>query len=176
MDIVADEAKGQWPVGAHVTHTSAEDMLTLAKHAEGQGFDLLMVAPPYMVTKTEDQVVDYVRLLAENTSLAIMFYNSPQFGIVTSAQGLKQICEIPNVVGVKEASFNQQISIDPLDVVVGTGHIEAPVRGVGEHHLLFDSQFLALEIDPLVGGANDIILAQRQVSFDGYLLVEGTLR
>ena len=112
MDVVAEEAGGQWPVGAHVTHTSAEDMLALAKHAEGQGFDLLMLAPPYMVTKTEDQVVDYVKLLAANTSLAIMFYNSPQFGIVMSPQGLKRLCQIPNVVGVKEASFNQQISIE----------------------------------------------------------------
>jgi uncharacterized protein (UPF0264 family)/dihydrodipicolinate synthase/N-acetylneuraminate lyase len=112
MDIVADESNGQWPIGAHVTHTSAEDMLALAKHAEAVGFDLLMVAPPYMVTKTEDQVVNYVKLLAENTPLAIMFYNSPQFGMVMSPQGLKRLCQIPNVVGVKEASFNQQLSIE----------------------------------------------------------------
>jgi 4-hydroxy-tetrahydrodipicolinate synthase len=111
-DIVSDEAKGEWLIAAHVTHTSYKDMLALAEHAEGAGFDLLIVAPPYMVTKTEQQVVDYVRLLADNTSLAIMFYNSPQFGIVMSAQGLKQVCQIPNVVGVKEASFNQQLSIE----------------------------------------------------------------
>ncbi|PKB79144.1 MAG: hypothetical protein BZY88_15050 [SAR202 cluster bacterium Io17-Chloro-G9] len=112
MDIVADEAGGQWPVGAHVTHTSAEEMIGLANHAEGAGFDLLIVAPPYIVTKTEEQVIDYVRLLADNTNTAIMFYNSPQFGIVISPQGLKSICEIPGVVGVKEASFNQQLSIE----------------------------------------------------------------
>jgi len=112
MDIVADEAGGQWPVGAHVTHTSAEEMIALAKHAEGAGFDLLIVAPSYMVTKTEEQVIQYVKLLADNTDTAIMFYNSPQFGIVISPHGLKSICEIPGVVGVKEASFNQQLSIE----------------------------------------------------------------
>ena len=51
-------------------------------------------------------------MLADNTNLAIMFYNSPQFGFVMSPQGLKRLCQIPNVVGVKEASFNQQISIE----------------------------------------------------------------
>ena len=112
MDILADEAKGQWPIGAHVTHTSAPEMLALAGHAEAVGFDLLIVAPPYFVTKTEEQVIDYVRLLADNTSMAIMFYNSPQFGIVLSPQALKRVCQIPNVVGVKEASFNQQLSIE----------------------------------------------------------------
>ena len=112
MDIMADEAKGQWLIAAHVTHTSAPEMLFLAQHAEAVGFDLLVVAAPYMVTKTEEQVIEYVRLLASRTPLAIMFYNSPQFGIVMSPQGLKRLCETPNVVGVKEASFNQQTSIE----------------------------------------------------------------
>jgi uncharacterized protein (UPF0264 family)/dihydrodipicolinate synthase/N-acetylneuraminate lyase/TusA-related sulfurtransferase len=112
MDTVADEARGQWLTAAHVTHTSAEDMISLAQHAESAGIDLLVVAPPYMVTKTEPQVIDYVRLLADNTNLAIMFYNSPQFGIVMTPQGLEQLCRIPNLVGVKEASFNQQLSIE----------------------------------------------------------------
>ncbi len=111
-DITADEARGQWGIAAHVTHTAHHEMLDLARHAEAVGFDLLIVAAPYMVTKTEDQVVEFVQLLAENTNLAIMFYNSPQFGIVMSPPGLKRLCRIPNVVGVKEASFSQQTSIE----------------------------------------------------------------
>ena len=112
MEIVADEARGQWTIGAHITHTSAGAMVDLAHNAESMGYDLLIVAPPYMVTKTEEQVVEWVRYLAENTHLAIMFYNSPQFGIVLNPSNLRQICQIPNVVGVKEASFNQQLSIE----------------------------------------------------------------
>ena len=111
-DVVSEEAAGGWPIGAHVTHTSVHDMLALAEHAEQVGFDLLIVAPSYFVTRTEDQVVEFTRRLAEATPLAIMFYNSPQFGIVMSVDGLSRICDIPNVVGVKEASFNQQLSID----------------------------------------------------------------
>ena len=117
METVAEEAQGSngsqsWPIGAHVTHTSAPEMLSLAAHAERLGYDLLIVAPPYMVTKVEDQVVEYVRLLAEHTNLGIMFYNSPQFGITMSVNGLARLCQLPNVVGVKEASFNQQLSIE----------------------------------------------------------------
>ena len=112
MDILAEEANSRWLIGAHVTHTSAPEMLSLAGHAEDAGFDVLIVAPPFIVTKTEEQVIDYVQLLADNTSLAVMFYNSPQFGIVMSPAGLERLCRIPNVVGVKEASFNQQLSIE----------------------------------------------------------------
>ena len=112
MDTVAAEAAGQWGIAAHVTHTSVGDMLALADRAEADGFDLLVVAPPYMVAKTEDVVYDYVKTLADHTNLAIMFYNSPQFGMLMSPQGLKRLCQIPNVVGVKEASFNQQTSLE----------------------------------------------------------------
>ena len=122
MDILAEEANGQWLIGAHVTHSSAPEMVSLARHAESAGFDVLIVAPPYIVTKTEEQVIDYVRLLAGSTSLAIMFYNSPQFGIVMSPDGLKRLCQIPNVVGVKEASFNQQLSIE-THLSLGKEHV-----------------------------------------------------
>ncbi len=111
-DIVSDEARGQWLIAAHVTHNSASEMLALAKHAEGVGFDLLVVAPPSVMAKTEEQVIEYVRLLAEHTNLAIMFYNTPQFGLVMSAPGLKRLCQIPNVVGVKEASNNRALSLE----------------------------------------------------------------
>ena len=112
MDTVADEAAGAWPIGAHITHTSLAESIALAHHARQRGFDLLIIAPSYMVTKTEGQVLDFVRQVADATDLALMFYNSPQFGITISPRGLQQLCAIPNVVGVKEASFNQQTSIE----------------------------------------------------------------
>ena len=112
MDTVADEAAGRWLIGAHVTDTSMRESISLARHAQDNGFDLLIIAPSYMVTKTEEQVFDFVRQVADNTDLAMMFYNSPQFGITISPQGLKRLCTIPNLVGVKEASFNPQISIE----------------------------------------------------------------
>ena len=125
-DVVSDEAAGQWPIAAHVTHTAMGDMLALADRAEAVGFNLLIAAPPYMVTRTEAQVVEWVRRLAEHTPLAVMFYNSPQFGIVMSAQGLKSLCEIPNVVGVKEASFDRQLSIDTHVSIGGDYVISTP--------------------------------------------------
>ncbi len=132
METVASEANGEWPIGAHVTSNSASDMLLLAERADALGFDLLIVAPSSMVTRTEEQVIEYTRLLADNTPLAIMFYNSPQFGIVISPQGLKRICNIPNVVGVKEASFSQQISIETHLLLGETSIISTPDEWIFE--------------------------------------------
>jgi 4-hydroxy-tetrahydrodipicolinate synthase len=149
-DIVSDEAGSGWPIGAHVTHTSAKETLALADHAASAGFDLLIAAAPYFVTKTEQQVVDYISLLADNTALAIMFYNSPQFGIVMSAQGLKQICEIPNVVGVKEASFDQDLSIEAHQLLGRDSIISTP-----DEWILFKGKELGFEQQVMFANTSD---------------------
>jgi 4-hydroxy-tetrahydrodipicolinate synthase len=126
FEIAADEANGEWLIAAHVTHNSLKDMLRLADHAERVGFDLLIVAPPAIAAKTEAQVIEYVGMLADRTSLAIVFYNTPQFGLVMSVDGLQKICSIPNVVGVKEASFDRQLSIDAHRVLGKDAVISTP--------------------------------------------------
>ena len=149
-DTFADESAGQWLIGAHVTHTSAKDMLLLADHAESTGFDLLIAAPPYFVTKTESQVVDFIRRLADSTNLAIMFYNSPQFGIVMSADGLSRLCDIPNVVGVKEASFNRDLTIEAHLLLGESAIISAP-----DEWVLFKGRELGFQQQVMFANTSD---------------------
>lgn len=149
-DVAADEAAGEWFVGAHVSHTSHKEMLLLANHAESVGFDLLIVAPPYFVTKTESQVIDFVRVLADSTNLAIMFYNSPQFGIVMSADALRQICDIPNVVGVKEASFNQELTVETHRLLGESAIISAP-----DEWVLFKGRELGFQQQVMFANTSD---------------------
>ena len=111
-DLVSEHAGNKIQIAAHVTHSAVEDMLKLAEKAQNTGFDLLIVTSPYIVAKSPNQVFEFVSKLAESTDLAIMFYNSPQFGIVLQPDWLKKICAIQNVVGVKEASFDRELSIN----------------------------------------------------------------
>ena len=111
-DLVAEHAGDKLHVAAHVTHSSVQDMLNLAEKAQNTGFDLLIVTSPYIVAKSPSQVFEFVSTLAEITDLAIMFYNSPQFGIVLQPEWLSKVSEIQNVVGVKEASFDRELSIN----------------------------------------------------------------
>lgn len=126
MEIVADESRDKWHIAAQVTHTSYKEAIALAHQAEALGYDLLIFAAPYMVTKTEKAVIEFTKLVAEQTNLGIMFYNSPQFGVVMSAQGLQEICRIPNVMGVKEASFNKEISLETHKLVGKDAVISTP--------------------------------------------------
>ncbi len=149
-DIAAEEAGGEWPIGAHVSHTSVKEMINLAKHAEGVGFDLLIVGAPYFVTHTGDQVFEWVNILADNTNLAIMYYNSPQFRTVMSWEGLQRICRIPNVVGVKEASFNQELSIKTHQLVGQDAIISTP-----DEWILFKGRELGFEQQVMFANTSD---------------------
>lgn len=126
LNVVSEEAAGKWVVAAQVTHTCYKEAIALARHAEERGFDLLILAAPYIVTKTEKQVLEFAKVVADRTSLGIMFYNSPQFGVVMSPAGLRELCRIPNVVGVKEASFNQQVSIETHQLVGKEAIVSTP--------------------------------------------------
>ena len=111
-DVVADEGREDWLIAAHITDTSLKAVNHFAGYVESIGFDLLILAAPYFVTRKEEQVLEFVKAVADNTDLAIMFYNSPQFGIVLDENWLGKVCQVSNVVGVKEASFNKDISIN----------------------------------------------------------------
>ncbi len=111
-EVVADEGRRDWLIAAHITDTSLKNVNHFAGYVESIGFDLLILAAPYFVTRKEEQVLEFVKVVADNTDLAIMFYNSPQFGIVLDENWLGKVCQISNVVGVKEASFNKDISIN----------------------------------------------------------------
>ncbi|PSN82651.1 hypothetical protein B9Q11_02025 [Candidatus Marsarchaeota G2 archaeon ECH_B_SAG-F08] len=95
-----------------VTDTCLKDVIYMCKRLEELEYDLAIIAPPYIMTKTEEQVINWVAKVAENTQIGLAFYNSPQFGITLSAKALSKIADIPNVVAIKEASFNMNISID----------------------------------------------------------------
>ena len=110
MFIVKDQAQ-DWPVAAHISHTSIKDIFELMDSAQSLDYELLIIGAPYFATRKSDQVIEFIKYIAQNTDLAIMYYNSPQFGTILNSNDLSSIVDIENVVGVKEASFNKEISI-----------------------------------------------------------------
>lgn len=95
-----------------VTDTCLKDVIYYCSKLEDNDYDLAILAPPYMMCRTEEQVIDWTSRVAASTNIGIAFYNSPQFGITLSAKSLSKLADIPNVVAIKEASFNMQLSID----------------------------------------------------------------
>jgi len=122
MEIVPRLVHGRALTAFQVTDTCLKDVVAMAGKAQELGFDLVILAAPYMVTKTEDQVVDWVTRVSEKVDIGIAFYNSPQFGIVLSAKALSKMADLDTLIAIKEASFNLQLSIDT--------HLEAGEKAV----------------------------------------------
>ncbi len=126
MDIVPELVNGRAMTAFQVTSTSLNEVIELSERARQRGFDFVIVAAPFIMTKTEEQVIDFVRRVSERTDIGIAFYNSPQFGITISAKGLSRIADIPSVIAIKEASFNTQISIDTHLLAGGKAVVSVP--------------------------------------------------
>jgi 4-hydroxy-tetrahydrodipicolinate synthase len=122
MELAPRLVRGRAPIAFQVTDTCLKDVVAMARRAEELGFDFAILAPPYMVTKTEDQVLDWVARVAEQVDIGLAYYNSPQFGIVLSAKAMSRMADLPTLIAIKEASFNLQLSIDT--------HLEAGAKAV----------------------------------------------
>lgn len=122
MELAPRLVHGRARVAFQVTDTALKDVVAMARKAEELGFDFVILAAPYIVTKTEEQVVDWVARVAAQVDIGIAFYNSPQFGIVLSAKALSRMADLGTLIAIKEASFNLQLSIDT--------HLEAGAKAV----------------------------------------------
>ena len=122
MEIVPPMVRGRALTAFQVTDTSAKEVVALARKARELEYDFVILAAPYIMTRTEEQVLDFVRHVAEQIEIGIAFYNSPQFGITLSAKALARMADLPNLIAIKEASFNPQISIDT--------HLQAGAKAV----------------------------------------------
>jgi 4-hydroxy-tetrahydrodipicolinate synthase len=112
MELAPKMVKGRALTAFQATDTCLKDVISMCHKAEELGIDVVILAAPYIMTKTEDQVIDFITRIAGEINNGIAFYNSPQFGITMTGKGLSRLADIPNVMAIKEASFNMGISLD----------------------------------------------------------------
>ncbi|MGP8077615.1 MAG: dihydrodipicolinate synthase family protein [Thermoplasmata archaeon] len=122
MELVPPLVRGRARIAFQVTDTSLKDVVAMAQRAEELGYDIVILAPPYLVTRSDEQVVDWVSRVAARVDIGLAFYNSPQFGVVLSAKAMSRMADLETLVAIKEASFNLQLSIDT--------HLEAGAKAV----------------------------------------------
>lgn len=84
---------------------STAHTLQLSRMAEGCGVDGLLVVTPYYNKANESGLIAHYEALAHSVNLPIILYNVPsRTGLDISVKTYRQLAEITNIVGVKEAS------------------------------------------------------------------------
>lgn len=89
----------------NIAEGSTQDATLLAKAAEANGADGIMLLPPMMYKPTDQEVVDFFIDVAQATSLPILVYNNPvDYKINISPDMFEQFVPIENIRAVKEST------------------------------------------------------------------------
>jgi 4-hydroxy-tetrahydrodipicolinate synthase len=107
IDIVLESADGRVPVIAGTGSNNTKEAVALTRYAKKAGVNGALVITPYYNKPTQDGLLRHFRAVAESADIPIILYNVPgRTGVNMAAQTVARLAEIPNIVGVKEASGN----------------------------------------------------------------------
>jgi len=86
---------------------STEESCRLSKEAEKVGVNALLLVVPYYNKPTQEGLYQHFKTIAACTGLPCILYNVPSRTVTNlSAETVLRLSQIPNIVGVKEASAN----------------------------------------------------------------------
>jgi 4-hydroxy-tetrahydrodipicolinate synthase len=106
IDWTAEAAAGRVPVVAGATSNSTADAVEKAKEAAVRpGVNAILTASPYYNKPTQEGQYRHFRAIAEAIDKPVILYNVPGRTAATIDPGtLVRLSEVPNIVGVKDAT------------------------------------------------------------------------
>lgn len=139
VEIVIQSAQGRVQVVAGAGGNNTAHVIELAREYERLGARGLLSVSPYYNKPTQEGLYQHFRAIAEATNLPIIVYNvPPRTSVNILPDTIARLAEIPNIVGVKEASgdISQIAEIttrvpDDFKVFSGDDSITLPVVALG---------------------------------------------
>ena len=133
--VSVEQAAGRVPVMAGCGANSTHEAIELAKFAKSVGADSQLQVVPYYNKPTQEGQYQHFKAIAEAVDLPVLLYNIPGRCAInmTAETTLRLAHDVPNIVGIKEASgIMEQVKaiIDgaPEDFVVYSGDDSATLE------------------------------------------------
>ena len=106
VDVTVEVAAGRVAIVAGATSNSTHDAVEKAKEiAARPGVDAILTASPYYNKPTQEGQYRHFKAIAEAAGKPIVLYNVPgRTGANIEPGTLARLAEVPNIIGVKEAS------------------------------------------------------------------------
>jgi 4-hydroxy-tetrahydrodipicolinate synthase len=144
VELVVQEAKGKIPVLAGAGGYDTHEVIELAKDVERLGADGILSVTPYYNKPTQEGLYQHYKAIAAATRLPIILYSvQPRTQVNIEPATVARLAEIPNIIGIKEASgsASQMASVInrvPNDFLVLSGDdlMTLPVIGLGGHGII----------------------------------------
>jgi 4-hydroxy-tetrahydrodipicolinate synthase len=139
VEITVEEARGRVPVLAGAGGYDTAEVIDLIAELRAIGVSGILSVTPYYNKPTQEGLYQHYRMIAESTPLPIIVYNvPPRTSVNVEPATLVRLSEIPNIIGVKEASgsISQMASIlarvpDSFIVLSGDDAITLPLIALG---------------------------------------------
>ena len=102
------KVKGRIPVIAGTGSNSTKEAVYLSREAQKARADGLLLVTPYYNKATQGGLVTHFKKIAESVTIPVLLYHIPgRTGVTMTPETIVTLCkEVPNIVGVKEASGN----------------------------------------------------------------------
>jgi 4-hydroxy-tetrahydrodipicolinate synthase len=139
VEIVLEAARGRVPVIAGAGGNNTAHVVKLARECEKLGVDGLLSVTPYYNKPIQEGLYQHFKTIAESTKLRVILYNvPPRTNVNILPETIERLAEIPNIIGVKEASGDisqiaEIINRVPADfkILSGDDSMTLPLIAVG---------------------------------------------
>ena len=105
MEATIKHVNKRIPVIAGTGANNTKEAIELSKSAEQLGADYTLSVVPYYNKPSQEGMYQHFKAIAEATSIPMIVYNVPGRTVVNmSNETILRLAQLPNIVGVKEAS------------------------------------------------------------------------
>ncbi len=139
VEIAIDQVNGRALILAGTGSNNTAEAVDYTKHAKDVGADAALMISPYYNKPTQEGVYQHYKKVAESVDIPIILYTVPSRTMVNiEPETTKRLSEIPNIVGIKDASGNlNQVSKEVMlcgkdfSVISGDDSINLPIISLG---------------------------------------------
>ena len=107
VELCLEAAAGRIPVIAGTGSNSTHEALMFTRHAADMGANGALVVTPYYNKPTQEGLYAHFAAINDAVDVPILIYNIPGRSVIDmSVETMARLSELPNIVGVKDATAN----------------------------------------------------------------------
>ena len=141
IKIVVEETRKRVPVIAGTGANATREAIELTREARAVGADGTLQVTPYYNRPTQDGLFRHFKAIADAVPLPMLVYNVPgRTACDLLPETMARLCEVPSVVGIKEATGSAQRAAqiisrvgDRMVVLSGDDATAFPLYALGAH-------------------------------------------